>query len=120
MKIIVAHLGRNNLCDYDFTTDMIDKLYLDENIYTDISTIDNPDLIKYAFKKFGSTRILYGSDFPFEKNPEIREKNYIQPAIRANLKEDEYDNLFYRNAMEIIRASKVKKKGDEVKYEMEH
>ena len=68
MKIIVAYLGRNGKGEYDFTSDMIDKLYSDENIYTDISTIENPDLIKYAFKKFGNSRILYGSDFPFEKN----------------------------------------------------
>lgn len=119
MKIIVAHLGRNGRCDYEFTTDIIDKLYSDENIYTDISTIQNPDLIRYAFKKFGSSRILYGSDFPFEKNPRIREKNYIQPAIRANLKDDEYDNLFYRNAEEIIRLTKTRKEGNDVKDEME-
>ena len=120
MKIIVAHLGRNGSCDYDFTKDMIDKLYSDENIFTDISTIKNPDLIKYAFKKYGSSRILYGSDFPFEKEPGIREKDYIQPAIKANLKENEYDNLFYKNANEIINMSKIKKKGDEKQYEMEH
>ena len=120
MKIIVAHLGRNGNADYDFTTDMIDKLYSDENIYTDISTIENPDLIRYAFKKFGSSKILYGSDFPFEKNRGIREKDYVQPAIRANLKDDEYDNLFYSNAKKIIRVTKSRKRRNDVKDEMEH
>ena len=120
MKIIVAHLGRNGNADYDFTTDMIDKLYSDENIYTDISTIENPDLIRYAFKKFGSSKILYGSDFPFEKNRGIREKDYVQPAIRANLKDDEYDNLFYSNAEKIIRVTKIRKRRNDVKDEMEH
>lgn len=120
MKIIVAHLGRNGNADYDFTTDMIDKLYSDENIYTDISTIENPNLIRYAFKKFGSSKILYGSDFPFEKNRGIREKDYVQPAIRANLKDDEYDNLFYSNAEKIIRVTKIRKRRNDVKDEMEH
>lgn len=120
MKIIVAHLGRNGNADYDFTTDMIDKLYSDEKIYTDISTIENPDLIRYAFKKFGSSKILYGSDFPFEKNRGIREKDYVQPAIRANLKDDEYDNLFYSNAEKIIRVTKIRKRRNDVKDEMEH
>lgn len=112
MKIIVAHLGRNGPCDYDFTTDMIDKLHSDENIFTDISTITNPDLIKYAFKRFGSSRILYGSDFPFEREPEICEKDYIEPAIRANLTSKEYDELFSGNALEIMKLSKIYKKGD--------
>lgn len=119
MKIIVAHLGRNGRCDYDFTTGMIDRLYSDENIYTDISTIQNPDLIKYAFKKFGSSKILYGSDFPFENNPGIRENDYIQPAIRANLKDPEYDNLFFRNAEKIIKSAKIRKEGNSIKDEME-
>ena len=119
MKIIVAHLGRNGACDYNFTTDIIDRLHRDDNIFTDISTINNPDLIRYAFKKFGSSKILYGSDFPFEKDPGIREKDYIQPAMRAKLKDGEYDNLFFRNAEEIIRTAKIKNEENE-KDEMEH
>ncbi|MBR3249630.1 MAG: amidohydrolase family protein [Clostridia bacterium] len=118
MKIIVAHLGRDGKCDYDFTTDMIDKLHSDENIYTDISTIQNPKLIRYAFKRFGSSRILYGSDFPFERTPGIKEEDYIQPAIKANLKGYEYDDLFYRNAEEIIRTAYIEKGRD--KDGMEH
>ncbi len=119
MKIIVAHLGRNGACDYNFTTDMIEKLHKDDNIFTDISTIENPDLIRYAFKKFGSSKILYGSDFPFEKEPGIREKDYIQPAMRAKLKENEYDNLFYRNAKEIIMSTKISKGENNERDEME-
>ncbi len=113
MKIIVAHLGRNGPGDYDFTADMIDKLHSDENIFTDISTIKDPKLIKYAFEKFGNSRILYGSDFPFEKGPEIRTKYYIQPAIEANLTSDEYDKLFSENAERVIEMSKVVRKGNE-------
>lgn len=119
MKIIVAHLGRNGSGDFEFTTDMIDKLHSDEKIFTDISTIQNPELIKYAFKKFGSSRILYGSDFPAEKNPGIKEKDYIQPALKANLKDDEYDDLFFRNAEEIIRTTKITKERSSINNEME-
>lgn len=120
MKIIVAHLGRNGKGEYDFTADMIDKLYSDENIYTDISTIENPELIKYAFKKFGNSRILYGSDFPFEKNPGITESEYMKPALMANLTDNDYDRLFYRNALDIIKESKREKKGEKENGEMEH
>ena len=119
MKIIVAHLGRNGKGDYDFTTDMIDKLYKDDNIFTDISTIDNPDLIIYAIKRFGSSRILYGSDFPFNKNPGIREKDYIEPVIKANLKADEYDKLFYENALEILKNTKINKERNKKYDELE-
>ena len=117
MRIIVAHLGRDSTCDVKYTKEMIDRLHSDEKIYTDISTISKPELIKYVMSKFGKTRVLYGSDFPFETNPEITEKEYMNPAIKANLRDDEYDYLFYKNANNIINSTKVKRDREE-EYEM--
>ncbi len=119
MRIIVAHLGRNNTCDIKYTREMIDRLHSDERIYTDISTITNSELIKYVMRRFGKTRVLYGSDFPFEVNPGVSQKDYMNPAIKANLRDDEYDYLFYENANYIINSARTRKKKEE-EYEMEH
>lgn len=63
---------------------------------------------------------MYGSDFPFEKNPGITETEYMKPALMANLTDDDYDRLFYKNALDIIKESKREKKGEKENGEMEH
>ena len=77
MKIIVAHLGRDSFGTYDYTKNMIDMLSVDEKIYTDISTIKNPNLIQYAIKKYGSERVLFGSDFPYEASMQTKLDDYL-------------------------------------------
>ena len=107
MNIIVAHLGRDSIGSYEFTSKMIDSISNDDKIFTDISTISNPELIKYAVQKFGKDRVLYGSDFPFEVNKIMKESDFMHPAQMANLKADEYENLFYNNSNEIIKKAKI-------------
>lgn len=110
LNIIVAHLGRDPKGTFKYTSQIIDRLYKDEHVLTDISTISNPKLIKYAVGKFGSERVLYGSDFPFEVNGIVTEKDFMLPALNANLSSFEYDNLFYNNSNSIIGKSKILKK----------
>lgn len=43
----------------------------------------------------------------------------MNPAIKANLRDDEYDYLFYENANYIINSARTRKKKEE-EYEMEH
>ena len=112
MKIIVAHLGRDPKQTINFTTNVIDTFYSDQKIYTDVSTITNPELIKYAVKKYGSSRILYGSDFPFSTESGTRSEDFIVTALKANLTSSEYDNLFYKTADNIISTSKILKLTD--------
>ncbi len=108
MKIILAHLGRNATCDYSYTSNVIDIISKDEKMYTDVSTISNPDLIRYAVDKMGKERVLYGSDFPFEKDPGIREKDYLQYTLEANLSSDELDWLFSKSSENVLKLSKKK------------
>ncbi len=109
MNIILAHLGRNGAGDFDYTKNMIDSLYKDEKIYTDISTISNPELIRYAIDKFGKERVLYGSDFPYEVSPGVKEKDYMKPALMAGLTDQELEYLFSKNAEQIVENAKVKR-----------
>lgn len=110
MHILLAHLGRNSRCDYSFTRDMIDSLYSDDKIITDISTVNNEFLIRHAINKYGKERILYGSDFPFETDSKNREKNFMETALRASLSDDEKEHLFYKNAERVIQYTKVKER----------
>lgn len=109
MKIIIAHLGRDPKQTFGFTTNVIDTFYNDQRIYTDISTITNPELIKYAVKKYGSSRVLYGSDFPFSTERGTKSEDFIVKVLKTNLTSAEYDELFYKTADDIINTSKILK-----------
>lgn len=109
MNIIIAHLGRDPKQSFDFTTNVINTFYKDQNVYTDVSTITNPELIKYAIKKYGSSRVLYGSDFPFSTERGTRSKNFVSNVFKSNLNSSEYDDLFYKTADNIINKSKILK-----------
>lgn len=110
MHILLAHLGRNSHCDYIFTKNIIESLCSDDKIITDISTVDNELLIRYAINKYGKERVLYGSDFPFETDAENREKNFMKMALRASLSDDEKEHLFYKNAERVIQYAKIKRR----------
>lgn len=110
MIILLAHLGRNSRCDYEFTKNVIDNLYHDDKIITDISTVNNELLIRYAIDKYGKDRVLYGSDFPFEKESNCCEEDFMQAALKANLNDDEKECLFYKNAERVIGYSKIKRR----------
>ena len=108
MKIIIAHLGRDSFASWNYTKNMIDLLSQDKNILTDISTIKNLELIKYAIKMYGSNRVLFGTDFPYEVSPEIKLEKYLENVYSLNLKSKEIDNILFNNALNVIEDSEVK------------
>ncbi len=65
LKIVLAHMGGYSpyLPPIDFQ-DTLDLLKSNDNIYMDISASYNEDLLKKALKEVGSSKILYGSDYP--------------------------------------------------------
>lgn len=108
MKIIIAHLGRDSFASWDYTKNMIDLLSKDKNMLTDISTIKNIDLIKYAIKMYGSNRVLFGTDFPYEVSSEIKLEKYLENIYSLNLRSNDIDNILFNNALNIIAESKIK------------
>lgn len=109
MKIIIAHLGRDPKQTPEFIKNTINTFYGDDKIYTDISTITNPDLINYVVKKISSSRVLYGSDFPFSTEKGTRTSDFIKTINEANLTSSENDDLLYKTADNIINTSKILK-----------
>jgi len=97
LRIQVAHLGcyRRNIKK---TYELIDLFANDENIYFDISTVFNTELIKYLMEKLNYKRILFGTDKPFvsKRNDELI--TFIMDIIRGEY----YDKIFRSNALELI------------------
>lgn len=108
MNIIVAHLGRNGQCDEQFTKDMIDFESKDDRIYTDISTISNKGLIKYAVDRYGEDRIFFGSDYPYFSNdiPPVEEQVLILQNI--DLSDEQRDKILYSNAKKMIKKLRIR------------
>lgn len=104
MNIIIAHMGRNVFEDYQFSADVIDHFYKNENILFDTSTITNPEIIKYGIARCGSERILYGSDFPYEKKVTDIEENFIR--VLYKLKSGDFENIVYNNSNKIKKYCK--------------
>ena len=83
MNIIVAHLGRNTIENHNDIINLLNHFKNDDNIYFDISTVNNIDTILAAIKIAGSDKILYGSDFPYEFNldKEISKRKLIENSL---------------------------------------
>ena len=102
MNIIVAHLGRNGNCDELYTKEMIEFCSMDSKIYSDISTITNLDLIKYAIEHYKVDKILFGSDFPCFQGPIPSIKAQISYLERLELSLEQFEKILYFNAKQII------------------
>lgn len=108
INIIVAHLGRNATEDCTFCKEVIDCFCSYDNIFFDISTVKNIELISYAVYKCGSSRILFGTDFPYEKQYDQKIDEYIDMIMKLNISLTEKENVLYNNANDIRRYIKTK------------
>jgi len=66
INIIIAHLGRNVYEDNNFVLKIINSFKFRDNVFFDISTINNFENILTALNIVGYKRLLYGSDYPYE------------------------------------------------------
>ncbi len=106
MNIIIAHLGRDTYEKPDFIAKVIDTFKDNERVLFDLSTIHNIENIMYAISKVGSSRILYGSDFPFEYKS-LDEIELFREKLLDSLGNDE--NIFEKNFEDIKRRIYVNK-----------
>jgi hypothetical protein len=93
-KIVAAHLG-----GYQFW-DQVEEYLLGREIYFDISYLfghlDTQRIMK-IIRSHGIKKILFGSDFPFD-----RPKRDIEIILQLDLTEDEREEIFCRNALKLL------------------
>jgi len=103
LKIILAHLGadfpeRNN---YNPEKSQVEKTLKSlkhiPNIMFDIAAIRDIDLLKMAIDIVGIEKLIFGSDFPYEKPI-----NTIKRINRLNLSDTELEQLCYLNIASFI------------------
>ena len=108
MNIIVAHLGRNTIENYNDIEKLLLNFKFDNNILFDISTIANIEIILRALDIVGEERILYGSDFPYDFDF-IKEQERIGKLKEIFIKEQQILKKIGEENFEKVRClSRVK------------
>lgn len=70
IKLIFAHMGRQVPNTGEGVLDLLVEFKDFENIFFETSTVWDSEVICKAIDLVGSQRILFGSDFPFNSDPE--------------------------------------------------
>ena len=94
LQFVVAHLDGYGL--YDFAIEMMRKY---PNVSFDISAYgaSREGMIADAVSRVGSSRILYGTDFPgYSPQP------FVDVVLQANITDEDRENIFYRNAARLL------------------
>lgn len=107
MNIIVAHLGRNVFEDFSFSKNIIDTFYNYENVLFDTSTITNNSILLYALHRCGAGKILFGTDFPYEKPSGSKIGDYYIKIMNLKISDNEKEKILYENASKIKKYCKT-------------
>ncbi|MDD2203093.1 MAG: amidohydrolase family protein [Bacilli bacterium] len=67
IKLILAHMGRNELYTMNGILEVVSKLSSFNNVYFETSTIGEKTAVEKAIAIVGEDRIIYGSDYPYGK-----------------------------------------------------
>lgn len=94
-NIIAAHLGGWRMWD-DVEKYLVKTPVMFDTAYT-VFEIDEEQLIR-IIKNHGSTKILFGTDSPWEDS-----KKTIAKINSLPISQDEKDNIFYKNAMRLLK-----------------
>ncbi len=114
LKLVVAHVGRSYCIS--FAREGLPALSDCANFLYDISAVLNPDVLEFAIRELGPSRILWGSDFPIlflRGRQEWRGDKYVnftsQPFMwnierRPPAEEAQY-TLYAYEALRALRAA---------------
>jgi len=103
LKIILAHLGADFLQKNGHVAGKIQVLKTLEqlkgysNIFYDITAIVNLEIIKGAIEIVGIDKLIFGSDFPYEKPIKTLER-----INELSLTDDQKEKIFYKNILNVI------------------
>jgi predicted TIM-barrel fold metal-dependent hydrolase len=96
LRIIIAHLAYPHIDDLLKLAEKFDNLYTDVSFVMRNSPLSDDEFIE-IISKFGTERILFGSDFPWS-DPEAD----VERLFRLKLNEKELDLIARQNAVKIF------------------
>jgi predicted TIM-barrel fold metal-dependent hydrolase len=92
--IIIPHMGGLN---GGFTALFSSGMWDDETIYADTALASGREISAFL-DKYGSDRLLFGSDFPFGTPG-----NELQEVIRLNLGKQDFENIVCHNILRLLK-----------------
>jgi uncharacterized protein len=92
LKFVAAHLGGLNMWEEAGKHIIGKKVYLD----TAYCGMMDDKMMKTIIKIHGSKRILFGSDFPWQRQADMRRK------LDNLLNEEDKENIYHKNAEELL------------------
>lgn len=104
LHIIIAHMGRDGKNTFDYMASILSEFKSDSKIFFDTSTVNIPEYLKFGINKIGSTRILYGSDFPYECSGLEVPSNFYNVLFDLDLTISELENICFKNALQILNS----------------
>lgn len=93
--IIIPHMGGLN---GGFSSLFKSGIWDDETVYADTALAGGQE-IKTFLDRYGSERLLFGSDFPFGTPG-----SELQEVIRLNLGKEDFENVVCRNIMKLLKV----------------
>jgi len=109
LKIILAHMGRNEIFTMNGVIETITKLEKHEKVYFETSTVGDKRAVEEAVKLVGADRVIYGSDYPFNKiwleenGRQYRSEDDMVIVKDANILESDKEKILYDNAKGIFK-----------------
>lgn len=93
--IIIPHMGGLN---GGFPKLFKSGIWDDETIYADTALATQWEITEFL-NKYGSERLLFGSDFPFGTPG-----NELQEVIRLNLGKEDFENIVCKNILRLLKS----------------
>lgn len=81
LKVIIAHSGRTIPWKGDGVDEVASNFIKNENVYFDTSTIRNNGTVSDLYRKVGGSRIIFGSDYPFNTERSLPEDIHTHELI---------------------------------------
>jgi len=95
LKVIWAHMG--GLPADQLRLDVVKIMQQCPRVYLDTSGCIMPSAIRQAVKKFGSHRLVMGSDYPVDDMPWA-----IRRVELARLSKEDFDKIMGKNMLEVL------------------
>ncbi len=100
--VVILHSGGARVLETMLIADEMKNVYLETSFsipYYVGSSIESD--LAFAYKKLGSDRLLYGSDFPYVSFSDS-EKIHLDFFKKYNFSDEDIENIMFNNAMKLV------------------